>query len=277
LDEHTVLKKMLAAELSAKEDEYKDYLKDLELKGKLPNGVFGEKQRASLEAKKHAILNQMGEQRVQEIKDKWVFGEKIPDMQIPRPDGTYWMLTGKLDWSNAKELKDVTEIIEISSSDEKNSSKTPLDKFMAPYVKALAIIASKGSMEKCSVTISIYSCKKNKKEISKQTVLYTSDEAREMLQNVYNEAFGEVKFSKCVPVTMLEESSSYTTIYEFKDKLQDDHGPWAYFDKKDLFNPITDVGYTVEGFKEEWEQAVDKMKQLTAFSTEQPDALENNE
>ena len=267
LDENVVLKKMLAAELSGKEDEYKEYLRDLELKGKLPNGVFGEKQRTSLEAKKQALLEQMGEQLAQEIKDGWFFDEKIPDMQISRPDGTYWMLTGKLDWSNAKELKDVTEIIEISSSDEKNSSKTPLDKFMAPYVKALAIIASKGGEEKCSVTISIYSCKKNKKEISKQTVSYTPDEACEMLRNVYNEAFGEARFSKCVPVTMLEDYSSYTTIYEFRDKLQDDHGPWAYFDKKNLFNPITDVGYTVEGFKEEWEDAVDKMKQLTAFST----------
>ena len=267
LDENVVLKKMLAAELSGKEDEYKEYLRDLELKGKLPNGVFGEKQRTSLEAKKQALLEQMGEQLAQEIKDGWFFDEKIPDMQISRPDGTYWMLTGKLDWSNAKELKDVTEIIEISSSDEKNSSKTPLDKFMAPYVKALAIIASKGGAEKCSVTISIYSCKKNKKEISKQTVSYTPDEACEMLRNVYNEAFGEARFSKCVPVTMLEDYSSYTTIYEFRDKLQDDHGPWAYFDKKNLFNPITDVGYTVEGFKEEWKDAVDKMKQLTAFST----------
>jgi exodeoxyribonuclease V gamma subunit len=267
LDENVVLKKMLAAELSGKEDEYKEYLRDLELKGKLPNGVFGEKQRTSLEAKKQALLEQMGEQQAQEIKDGWFFDEKIPDMRISRPDGTYWMLTGKLDWSNAKELKDVTEIIEISSSDEKNSSKTPLDKFMAPYVKALAIIASKGGEEKCSVTISIYSCKKNKKEISKQTVSYTPDEACEMLRNVYNEAFGEARFSKCVPVTMLEDYSSYTTIYEFRDKLQDDHGPWAYFDKKNLFNPITDVGYTVEGFKEEWKDAVDKMKQLTAFST----------
>ena len=270
------MKKLLAAELSAKEDEYKEYLKDLELKGKLPNGVFGEKQRTSLEAKKQAILNQMGEQRVQEIKDKWFFGEKIPDMQISRPDGTYWLLTGKLDWSNAKELKDVTEIIEISSSDEKNSSKTPLDKFMAPYIKALAIIASKSSAEESPVTISIYSCKKNKKEISKRIVSYTPDKAREMLQNVYNEAFGEAKFSKCVPVTMLEDSFSYTTIYEFRDKLQDEHGPWAYFDKKNLFNPITDIGYTVEGFKEEWEHAVNKMKQLTAFSREQPVASGNN-
>ena len=204
LDEHAILKKMLAAELSAKEDEYKDYLKELELKGKLPNGVFGEKQKVSLESKKQAILDQMGEQRVQEIKNKWFFGEKIPDMQIPRPDGTYWLLTGKLDWCNAKELKDVTEIIEITSSVEKNSSKTPLDKFMAPYVKALAIIASKNSVEDCAVTIFIYSCKKNKREISQEIVSHTPEMAKAMLQNIYNEAFGEAKFSKCVPVTMLE-------------------------------------------------------------------------
>ena len=276
LDEHAILKKMLAAELSAKEDEYKDYLKELELKGKLPNGVFGEKQKVSLESKKQAILDQMGEQRVQEIKNKWFFGEKIPDMQIPRPDGTYWLLTGKLDWCNAKELKDVTEIIEITSSDEKNSSKTPLDKFMAPYVKALAIIASKNSVENCAVTIFIYSCKKNKREISQEIVSHTPEMAKAMLQNIYNEAFGEAKFSKCVPVTMLEESSSYTTIYEFKDKLKDEHGPWAYFDKKNLFDPITDIGYTINGFKDEWNLAVDKMKQLTMFSAEQPTALENN-
>lgn len=276
LDENAVLKKMLAAELSGKEDEYKEFLKDLELKGKLPNGVFGEKQRNALEAKKQALLDQMKPERVQEVKDKWFFGEKIPDMQISRPDGAYWLLTGKLDWSNAKELKDVTEIFEISSSEEKNISETPLDKFITPYVKALAIIASKSGSEKCAVTISIYSCKKNKREISKKNVSYKPEKAKEMLQSIYNEAFGEAKFSKCVPVNLLEKSDSYTKIYEFRDELLDEHGPWAYFDKKNLFNPITDVGYTVNGFKEEWVSAVDKMKQLTAFSAEKPTDSDNN-
>ena len=276
LDENAVLKKMLAAELSGKEDEYKEFLKDLELKGKLPNGVFGEKQRNALEAKKQALLDQMKPERVQEVKDKWFFGEKIPDMQISRPDGAYWLLTGKLDWSNAKELKDVTEIFEISSSEEKNISETPLDKFITPYVKALAIIASKSGSEKCAVTISIYSCKKNKNEISKKTVSFTPEDAKGRLRDIYNEAFGEAKFSKCVPVNLLQESSSYTTIYKFKNKLLDEHGPWAYFDKKNLFNPITDIGYTVNGFEKEWKSAVEKMGALTAFSEKQPADSDNN-
>lgn len=275
LDENAILKKMLAAELSGKEDEYREFLKDLELKGKLPNGVFGEKQRISLEAKKQALLDQMGPTKVQEIKDQWFFGEKIPDMQISRPDGAYWLLTGKLDWCNAKELKDVTEIFEITSSDEKNSG-IRLEKFITPYVKALAIIASKNSAEKCAVTIFIYSCKKNKREISRETVSYTPEKAKEKLRDIYNEAFGGAKFSMCVPVNMLKESASYTTIYEFKDKLLGEHGEWAYFDKKNLFNPVTDVGYTVNGFKEEWKSVVEKMEKLTAFSTEQPTAPENN-
>ncbi|WP_405334868.1 exodeoxyribonuclease V subunit gamma [Fibrobacter sp.] len=276
LDENAVLKKMLAAELSGKEDEYKEFLKDLELKGKLPNGVFGEKQRNALEAKKQVLLDQMNPERVQEVKDKWFFGEKIPDMQISRPDGAYWLLTGKLDWSNAKELKDVTEIFEISSSEEKNISETPLDKFITPYVKALAIIASKSGSEKCAVTISIYSCKKNKNEISKKTVSFTPEDAKGRLRDIYNEAFGEAKFSKCVPVNLLQESSSYTTIYKFKNKLLDEHGPWAYFDKKNLFNPITDIGYTVNGFEKEWKSAVEKMGALTAFSEKQPADSDNN-
>lgn len=275
LDENAVLKKMLAAELSGKEDEYKEFLKDLELKGKLPNGVFGEKQRNALEAKKQVLLDQMNPERVQEVKDKWFFGEKIPDMQISRPDGAYWLLTGKLDWSNAKELKDVTEIFEITSSDEK-SSGIRLDKFITPYVKALAIIASKSGTEKCAVTISIYSCKKNKNEISQETVSFTPEEAKGRLRDIYNEAFGEAKFSKCVPVNLLEESSSYTTIYKFKNKLLDEHGPWAYFDKKNLFNPITDIGYTVNGFEKEWQSAVEKMGALTAFSEKQPADSDNN-
>ena len=172
-------------------------------------------------------------------------------------------------------MKDVTEIFEITSSDEKNSS-IRLDKFITPYVKALAIIASKSGSNECSVTISIYSCKKKKSEISKKTVSYKPEKAKEMLQSIYNEAFGEAKFSKCVPVNLLEKSSSCTTIYELRDKLLDEHGEWAYFDKKNLFNPITDVGYTVNGFKEEWVSAVDKMKQLTAFSPEKPTDSDNN-
>ena len=44
-------------------------------------------------------------------------------------------------------------------------------------------------------------------------------------------------------------------IYAFKDELIGEHGVWGYFDKKSLFDPVKDVGFTAENFKSEWSDA----------------------
>ena len=60
LDTSIVLKKALAAELSGESEELENFKKDLELKGKTPNGEFGAIQWQTIDAKKKLILTQMG-------------------------------------------------------------------------------------------------------------------------------------------------------------------------------------------------------------------------
>ena len=75
------------------------------------------------------------------------------------------LLSGKLDWSNAKKIEDVTEIIEVSSTSSKNE-KISFDKYMSPYIKALAVIAYK-AMNSCDGNLSIVA---QKLGITRQTL-----------------------------------------------------------------------------------------------------------
>ena len=277
LDTSIVLKKMLAAELSNETDELEKFKNELNLKGKSPDGEFGKKQWKSLEAKKNLILEQMENNAeepglIEQIKASWSFGQKIQDLQFSRADGTHWLLSGKLSWSNSKDIASTTHLIEITSSGAKNTG-IPFDKYMPPYVKALALIAHKGEVnpqianENQKIDISIYSCDKEQKGPAKTFVEMTPNAAKDKLEEIYANAFGDEKtqtlpYSKSVPVDLLD-NSKVTNIYSYADALLD--GPWNYFDKKSLFNPCDDTGFSAENFKTEWSEAVTKMKSLIAI------------
>ncbi len=272
LDTSIVLKKALAADLSGESDELEKFKRDLELKGKTPNGEFGEKQWEDIDSKKQLVLEQMEAAKpgfAQEIRDSWSFGQKIQDLQLSRSDGTRWLLSGKLNWANAKEIENISELIEVTSSDEKNE-KIPFDKYMSPYIRALAVIAYKGERdskldgEQQSIKISIYPCDNTKAGPAMTTVTTTPVEAREKLEKIYASAFGDeaegtLPFSKAVPASLLDEPK-VKDIVSYKEELLD--GPWEFFDKKSLFEPLTDVGFSAEQFDVEWSAAKETMKGL---------------
>ena len=251
---------MVAAELSHKSEELEKFKKESALKGNMPDGIFGEKLLAEMESQKNLILAKMGENLVSQIKESWSYQAKIQDIQIDRGADSKWTLSGTLDWCNSENLDNISEMITVSSS----YSKTTLDKFLSPYVKALAVIAQRASTldanSEQTVKISIYNTEATA-EPSTATVSMTPQKATETLQEIYTAAFGnetERPYSKAVPASLLD-TQGITNIRAFKDKLLD---CWKYFDKKSLFDPITDVGFEANNFTYQWSEAIKKMRSL---------------
>jgi exodeoxyribonuclease V gamma subunit len=260
LQKSALLKMMVAAELSHKSEELEKFKKESAFKGNMPDGIFGEKLLAEMESQKNLILAKMGENLVSQIKESWSYQAKIQDIQIDRGADSKWTLSGTLDWCNSENLDNISEMITVSSS----YSKTTLDRFLSPYVKALAVIAQRASTldanAEQTVKISIYNTEATA-EPSTATVSMTPQKATETLQEIYTAAFGnetERPYSKAVPASLLD-TQGITNIRAFKDKLLD---CWKYFDKKSLFDPITDVGFEANNFTNQWADAIKKMRSL---------------
>ena len=62
------------------------------------------------------------------------------------------------------------------------------------------------------------------------------------------------------------------TIFELREKLKGRHGKWIFFDKKNLFDPVTDVGFGANEFREDWADATKKMADLIKFDN--PESIE---
>lgn len=270
LEESNLLKMMLAAELSGKEDELEKFKRDSQLKGKMPDLIFSEKIWKDLNVKKNLILCQMGEEKIQELRNGWTYKDRLQDLQLLRGDGTKWNLSGTMDWCNNKELGDVTEIISITTSN-RTADKINFSKYLSPYIKALALLALKcekhpdSANKEQTIGISIYSCDENIGGPATTSVKMSPVQAREMLERIYSEAYGcektrKMPYSKAVPADLLDTIKESDDIYEYRGKLLD--GPWSYFGKKALFDPVKDVGFDSENFKEQWAEAKAKMKSL---------------
>ena len=307
LDTSVILKKRVAAALSADgSDERKEIeklQKDLAISGKMPDGVFGQKQEEILKTKENLILEQMvgtyndvvGPAQKSEDESKyifkkdWSFGAKIQDMMMTRSDDSHWLLSGKLDWCDAKsdEIEKATQIIEVASTDKKNTELS-LDRYISSYIKALCLIAYKGVKDPKikdpqTINVSIYSCDPFMSGPATTTVSFTPDDAKKKLEEIYANAFGKTEniekgdgkiekknvspYCKAVPAELLDWPKSGADkderdIFAFWGKLVGDYGAWGYFDKKSLFNPVTDIGYTESGFETEWNSAKEFMKAL---------------
>lgn len=300
LDESIILKKAIAAELSEDAGEYENYKKELKLSGKMPDKLFGDEFWNKIEANKKLILEQMinegivvngandnsqegdGKKKIENCSfvNDWTFGEKITDLQLDRysSDGAHWLLSGTLDWINAKKEDDkeldwdkVSQLVSVSSSPSATKN-FKLDKFLSSYIQALVILSKQSGETDRTVDILIFSCDKDKGGPAKAFVTKKPSEAKTKLEEIYKAAFGvitkdkkEQPFSKAVPAKLLDwpEKPEDLNIFEFKDKLNEKHGgAWNYFDKKSLFDVLKDVGYTASTFGDDWGKAVGKMKEL---------------
>lgn len=270
MEESNLLKLMLAADLSGKEDELEKFKREAHLKGKMPDQIFSDKIWKDLTNKKNIILVQMGDEKIQDLRENWTYKDRIQDLQLLRGDGTKWNLSGTMDWCNNAKLEDVSEIISVTSS-EQSADKIKFSKYTNPYIKALALLALKCEKhpekkdEEQTISISIYSCDLNMGGPATTSVSMTPANAKAMLERIYCEAFGSqaqnvMPYSKAVPADLLDEIKDSDDIYDYRSKLLD--GPWAYFGKKALFDPAKDVGFDADNFQEQWIDACNKMKSL---------------
>jgi exodeoxyribonuclease V gamma subunit len=269
LQKSSLVKMMIAAELSHKSEELEKFKTESELKGNMPDGIFGKKLLAEMENTKTLILSQMGENLINEIKDSWSYQGKIQDLQLERSDKGKWSLSGTLDWCDHENLDQVTRMVAVTSSDKKPTT----DKFLSSYVKALAVIAQRSSNPNAAdktqtIKIAIYNSDPTK-EATSATVSVTPQKATEILQSIYTAAFGDdtsLPYSKAVPAAMLDDTK-ISNIRTFKEKLLD--GPWEYFDKKSLFDPVTDVGFDAKDFTAQWKEATEKMRNLIQITIDE--------
>ena len=269
LQKSSLLKMMVAAELSHEAEELEKFKKESQYKGNMPDGIFGKRLLAEMEFGKKIILAKMGEQFVNQIKESWSYKSKIQDLQFNRSNSEKWTLSGTLDWCDSDNPEKITQMIAVSSS----TSKPSIDKFLPSYVKSLAVIAKRANGAKANETqtinIAIYSCDTSN-EATTATVSMTPVKAQNILQDIYTAAFGDEThrpFFKAVPASLLD-SSNIQDIRSFKEQLI--RGPWEYFDKKSLFDPITDVGFEANDFANQWKEATEKMQSLMQITINEP-------
>ena len=271
LDTSIILKKMLQASLS-EEGAQEDVQNDLKLNGGMP--VFEKEQWDNLQNLHHAVLGSMGPALTENIKSNWSFNAKIQDLSF-ESKGVRWTLTGSLDWCNSKDLKQVSQFIDITSSKDVKPNR-----WLTAYIKALALISIKDTQEASTIDVHFYCAKAaatakdpSKSKPRKAAVTHTPKEAQEILEKIYDMAFigeeGKV-LSEAVPYALLNtykeklsdpNINKQDLIYDFRDDLK--KGPWENFSKKNLFDPLCDVGFTRETFAEEWPKIEEKMISVT--------------
>jgi len=267
LDTSIILKKMLQIALS--EDSSQDNLEsELRLTGEMP--AFETKQWTTLKTMRDAVLKSMGDALIENIKKDWSYDKKIPDLCF-ETEGVHWILTGSLDWCDSKELNQVNKFIEVTSADKVSSSR-----WLTAYVKALALLAIKDAAEEQTIEVHFYCAKAAvsaqdpaKTKPRKAAVTLTPKAAREKLEAIYTMAYigeGGKVLSESVPYDLLNAfnespddplQNKSDLIYNFKEKLM--NGPWANFSKKNLFDPLIDVGFSRDSFQEDWHEVEKKM------------------
>ncbi len=299
LDRHIVLKRKLEAEIFSQESEMAAFKEDFELKGAIPEGFYGEKTWNAIDAKGEAFKKNLAS-KISELQKSWK-SNVAALLPLKRSNGQIWNLTGTLDWCNSENISDVNELLVFSSS-EYAPKDMGIDKFVAPYIEALLIIAAGGGTEcdeaKKKVNISLYSCKllqRGTVEPAHKEICVTQSEAVDMLNRIYDYAFGNEEngvspFSKVVPIDLLNWPSKDEEgdIYAFRDKLLGSYGPWSSFKKKTLFDVTKDVGFKAEDFqnspeqtenKESWKSAVELMRGFfpEGFLPEEENATDGDE
>lgn len=299
LDCHIVLKRKLETEIFGQESEEAAFKEDFELKGTIPEGFYGEKTWKAIDAKGEAFKKNL-DSKVSELQKFWK-SNVVALLPLKRSNGQNWNLTGTLDWCNSENISDVNELLVFSSS-EYAPKDMGIDKFVAPYIEALLIIAAGGGAEcgeaKKKVKVSLYSCKSLQKKVvepAQKDICFTQSEAVDMLNKIYDYAFGNEEngispFSKAVPIDLLNWPSKDEEgdIYAYRDKLLGSYGPWSSFKKKTLFDVTKDVGFKAEDFqnspeetenKESWKSAVELMRGFfpEGFLPEEENATDGEE
>ena len=175
-----------------------------------------------------------------------------------------WNLCGALCWYN----KDYKESGKIKVLDLNNS-----ENYLSGYITSLALLAqiAKEKTKTYDVTLYVAGIKDYTAVLKAKEYSATPQKAVEILNELYTRMFDEQK-SQSVPYSLMEEEIEKTeddeklTFSEFTYKLNDENqSEWGYFSKRNFFDKEKDVGYTADTFKDEWEAAIQKQKDLILY------------
>lgn len=247
---HSMLvNRMVAAEISPNaKEELQEFSRELELKGIYPDGVFRDKLEAIAKKKCKKVIGQMDKEKVELFSPRnssgcWTYHKKIKDIVLTCGEKEF-ILTGTTDyWDGGNNFASVTSSEISYKGDSRKGTKILFyreSKFLPNYIRALAYIASGKAENKQTINLAIYSSGSSEQPSGRATVTATKEEAKATLSEIYKLAFLK-NYSKCIPVDLLDEV--FEDFTDFEDKLNDKHGPWAYFGKKHLFDKQRDLGY----------------------------------
>ena len=249
LDEAIYLKQAVYIERQLDKD-FQDanvYFNSLETQGNIPSGGFGEGIVEKIKQKAAKINEELNEYFPA---DKYECCSIELNENISVAGKPEFILQGNIPLVFvSRENSDECIIVELSSSSVRNKN------YLGPYVGALGLIATK---KKKTVSLYVSNGAKHKK-ISYEDIVCKLDvkpqKAKEILSNIYNEAFVEGT-KKVLPIEIV--CNELQNLEELKATLeQEDGGPWSYFAGKDLFvnNLEKCSGYSVKDFKNEWDIA----------------------
>lgn len=257
LEQSSLLKSVVAASIEGDKESLEKTKNELRLKGKLPDGKYGEKLWKVAQILGGFIIEQMKGDAASPYNNKadWTFNEKI-ELPMVQPDNSRWTLLGTLSWCN-KEHDKIVGITTSKMAGKKGAKFFTNSKYTSPYIAALALIAQKPANKKAMVEITIYSVQGE--EPSRALVEMEPSEAKGILSTLYSKSFQQ-KYAKAVPVDLL--GKKFDNFDDYASGLSD---AWKYFEKRHLFNKRKDVGFDpINDFGENnnWEGEAQKQKEL---------------
>lgn len=260
LDESTYLKEVVHInrglnKIFANEE---TYFKSLYDQDRIPHGSFGAGITEAISQKAAKINAELDKFFPQ---DKYTFQPIQLNENYSIEQGDEFTLQGNIPLAfisneNARECV----VVEIS-----NSSNNGKDKFLAPYIEALSLIASK-KMDKVGLFVAAGKCSKQEQFDKVFTELdIDSTSARKILCDIYDNAYVTCQ-KKVLPIDLL--SKKLGSLEELKMELDngDGRGCWEYFAGKDIFiDDLANVsGYSTTNFESEWDEARNKQIALLA-------------
>lgn len=165
-----------------------------------------------------------------------------------------WLLTGVLNlyWEKNGELF----LLDI-----KNSASEKPDVFLLDYIGALALVAQKDTGAKL-YKVHLLACDGGPVKARVPFTL-SSETAISILSALYTAAFVE-KYGVCIPINKIEDKAP-DSLRELSETLSSDYGDWIFFKHKRMVNPLTDIGFSEQGFAGEWGEARAHQKALCVF------------
>lgn len=173
-----------------------------------------------------------------------------------------WLLQGQAETHAWRE-----DILAITSI--KLGKSNSCNRFLSAFVSALALVLQKGREIDCldqCFQVQLHLCGTEASKVEPKYFTLTASESEDILKQIYQYAYIE-QYAKAAPMKLLEYKldkekdtlvPQISTLDKLTEKLKDEHGPWQFFKKGKIFDLNNDIGYTREGFVQEWREVTER-------------------